>query len=122
MLPHEHLGFNPPVFHLQNIFLMPEMCGWPRGCLLSTQTELAPWLSAGSPRCLVEAGGGLLTTGRCVGGFDLADAAMPAALLAAFICGAEALGSADVRPGRTTDAAQQRERKPASKQLLLAAL
>lgn len=72
----------------------------------------------------VPGGGGeaLLTPGRCARGFDLADAGLPAALLAPFICGAEAPGSADVRPGRTTDAAQQRERKPASKQLLLAAL
>lgn len=67
-------------------------------------------------------GGSADPPSRCVLGFDLAGAGLQAALLSPFICGAEALGSADVRPGRTTDAAQQRERKPTGKQLLLAAL
>lgn len=102
---------------------MPEMCGWLCGCLPSRQTELAPRLSAGSPRCRLGGGGGSADPpSRCVLGFDLAGAGLQAALLSPFICGAEALGSADVRPGRTTDAAQQRERKPTGKQLLLAAL
>lgn len=59
--PSQHLLLNPYVFHLKNIFPMPEMCGWLCGCLPSRQTELAPRLSAGSPRCRLGGGVALLT-------------------------------------------------------------